>query len=160
MINLYDKFNKPSKLYDYDHNYDYIKALNKLWDIERGIELYEYDKYLLHRRRAHFKTNPLLASHYACWVLGKRWPAAEPYIKTESKSAIDYIIAVLNKDNPNLPIRWIAAEPVIMKNAYSAVIYARDVLKTIWPEAEPYIVRNVFWWHEYNKLFNIRGLCK
>jgi len=39
--------------------------------------------------------------------------------------------------------RWPEAEPYIMKNASAAVAYARYVIKGRWPEAEPYIMKNV-----------------
>lgn len=41
-----------------------------------------------------------------------------------------------------LKTRWTEAEPYIMRDPEWAVEYAYDVIKGRWPEAEPYIMKN------------------
>lgn len=49
--------------------------------------------------------------------------------------------------------RWPEAEPYIMKHPAYACLYATDVLKKKWPEAEPYIKNSAVWQSEYKIRF-------
>lgn len=37
--------------------------------------------------------------------------------------------------------RWPEGEPTIMKDPYWAVMYAQHIIKGRWPDAEPYIIK-------------------
>ena len=52
--------------------------------------------------------------------------------------------------------RWPEAEPYIMENSYSAYLYARDIIKGRWIEAEPLIRKELLWAECYNLRFGVR----
>jgi hypothetical protein len=64
---------------------------------------------------------------YVRFVIGGRWKEAEPIIKQYPFSAYYYAVAFG---------RWRSAEPTIMKEPMAAALYAKDVIKGRWIEAE------------------------
>src|SRR5574337_960408 len=72
---------------------------------------------------------------WAVYVIGGRWPEAEPHIMKDPQYAYAYANDIIHD-------RWPEAEPHIMKNPYNAYLYAKDVIKNKWPEAEPYIMKD------------------
>lgn len=68
--------------------------------------------------------NPQEVAQYAKWVLGRRWPEAEPKIMQDPTAAIEYM-GKFNKKATGYPQyeRWEQAEPYIMKNLYASVQY-------------------------------------
>lgn len=51
--------------------------------------------------------------------------------------------------------RFLEAEHIIMTSSFYSFLYARDIIKGRWPEAEPYIKRIDFWWNKYCRKLNI-----
>lgn len=45
--------------------------------------------------------------------------------------------------------RWLEAEPVIMKDMFYNSYYAADIIKGRWIEAEPYIIKDPFYAYRY-----------
>jgi hypothetical protein len=48
---------------------------------------------------------------------------------------------------------WPEAEPYIMRDPESAFLYAIDRIRGRWPEAEPYIMKDSYWWDRYEIYF-------
>jgi len=132
-----------------------------------------YDKiYPLNVR--HF-ASPQDAYYYARCVLDHEWPAAEPYIMKDVRYAYWYAREVREREWPEaepyimkdphtayLYVRdirkcreWPEAEPYIIKSPQEAYSYAKDVRKRRWPEAEPCIMTDSYFWNEYKKHFKI-----
>lgn len=91
-----------------------------------------YDIQWFKRFRKWIARLPLTAAICASKFLGRRWLAAEPYIKTDACAAVHYAVNVLGG-------RWPAAEDVIRTDADYAARYADQILGTEWPEAESVI---------------------
>ena len=51
--------------------------------------------------------------------------------------------------------RWEEAEPVIMKDVWYAYLYAKDIIKGRWEEAEEYIKQDPMRWDRYKYEFGI-----
>jgi len=77
-------------------------------------------------------TDPKSAIMYLLHVRGSkggRWPEAEPYILTNASSAFSYASGFIRG-------RWIEAEPIIATDPLCACLYASQVLNHRWPEVE------------------------
>ena len=100
------------------------------------------------------KFNPESAYLYALTELKGRWREAEPYIKTSAEYAYKYALNVINIKQPSAgpswppirrwasptqPGRFIEAEEAIKNSEYN-VLYAINILKRRWTEAEPFIL--------------------
>lgn len=82
-------------------------------------------------------------------ALGRRFPAGEPVILKNPRSAAAYAAKVLQAP-------WPEAEPGIIKDSEAAKRYAIEVLKRRWPEAEPLIFsagNSPFGNHDYDQAF-------
>jgi hypothetical protein len=138
MLNLYEFYNKPERLYFFEHSH--LIRLIDHQDIRNDVDWTP----ALHI----LKKSPMLCYLYAYHVLKGRWIEAEPNIMMDSWQAYNYARDII-KD------RWIEAEPNIMKNVSIAYRYAKDIIKGRWIEAEPYIRENEYFWNEYTEEFKL-----
>lgn len=53
-------------------------------------------------------------------------------------------------------VRYPEAEQLIMTDPHTAYLYARDVIKGRWLEAEPFIEKNEYVWGLYANTFSVR----
>jgi hypothetical protein len=96
---------------------------------------------------------------YARDVLKRRWseeghPEAEAFIAKDKSMAYGYALELINKGNPNPPIRWKEAEPAIMTDPFYAFNYAEKILRGRWadvglPEGEKSIAENDYYGYIY-----------
>lgn len=100
----------------------------------------DYIFYVLHNTRFPaaepvIMQNAKTAYNYALNVIKGPWPEAEHVIATDGKLALDYAINVLGGAFP-------AGEAEIAKDANRAYTYAREVIMAPFPAGEPVIAKN------------------
>jgi len=86
---------------------------------------------------------------YVQYILKERWPEFEPQIAQDTFKAYEYAVATGK--------RFLEAEPYIMKDPEMAFHYANAVLRNKWPEAEPYIKQDEYYWSRYKSLMEDIG---
>lgn len=79
--------------------------------------------------------SPQAAYYYARHILNGKWPEAEPIIMTNPNMAVKYAAEIIGG-------RWPEAEPSIIKDAHATFIYVQDVIKERWPEGEYSILKS------------------
>ena len=103
MLNLYKFYSTPN---DLPLN-DLASALEKLKNKnDWGVTVWYKD---LHPVEHIIIKYPKLAEDYAEFILGRRWPEAEPVIMKDPQAAFWYVMIFI-KD------RWLEAEPYIKQN--------------------------------------------
>lgn len=103
----------------------------------------------LNKRLDKIKKIPWSAYSVAINVLKDRWPAAEPYIMKDPEVALYYARDVIKG-------RWQEAEPYIMKNIEPANLYNRDIMKGKWPDLLNHIKQDAKAATEYCTFNNVR----
>jgi len=94
------------------------------------------DKDTVEKSMKHIKKNPALSFAYAKGIIKGAWPAGERSIASDLWYAVDYAKEILQA-------RWPAVEDKIARaaqsdNYYRADVYAKNVIKGRWSEAEKF----------------------
>lgn len=166
-INFYNFRSKPDQLYNYNlrdnipdiawelcyydsngHKEKY-KKYEHLWKLNAEYA-YRYASNVLHERwppgEKIILTNSKVAGCYAKTILKDRWIEAEPIIASNAEASYYYAMHVFDGK------RFEIGEPAIIKDPYSAMMYATDIIKGRWPEAEESIAKVDWILHHYNSV--------
>ena len=155
MIDLKEKYKKEFSNWYLQNEYDEVYKKYEFvdWLIEiKGKELgYVDDTYFMKKwpeAEPYIKTNAKYAYWYAYVIISGRWLEAEEYIKKDPVHAFDYAKYVIKG-------RWPDAEEYIKTDFIHGYLYAKFIIKDRWLEAEEYIKKVPIFWDKYKAEFNI-----
>ena len=108
MLNIYDYYDEPAELPEYEELNQKINLLTYLLDLQPGTP--NYEKYLSKESLLSVLNiiirSPILAYKYAIYVEKGPWPEGEPAIKKIPHLACQYAENILKH-------RWLEAEDII-----------------------------------------------
>jgi hypothetical protein len=133
MINLYEYYNAPCFLDDYD-KCEPIRVVHNEYTHQPEKNTPE----AWHKVRHAFIRNPSYICFYATQILKNRWPEGEPTILNDAGVAYEYAKNIIHG-------RWPEAENILlnMKGSgapYICYLYAMNIVGGRWHECEPIIL--------------------
>lgn len=140
-MSLYQLHNKPETLYGWDRHLQVPSIA-----YEEVLNTYESNEDRNPELEQVIARDPYYAYVYAVGILRKRWPEGEPAIATSPEFAYQY---ARERNRTWKDMGKEEVEFVIAQHPMYAYYYARWVLESRWPEAEPYIKQDPVWWEEY-----------
>lgn len=159
MLNVYDKYERPEELPEYEENSRFFEALENFQHYLSNISQEDKDQITSHTNI--IKKFPELAYLYARAFIRGRFIEAEPYMMKDPFRAYMYAKFVLSQDaewtaeENHKGGRWPEAEPYIMKDIEISLYYAEGVIGGRFIDAEPIIRQNEYWWDKYKSEFGI-----